>query len=321
MRWRSRWPHGSGILAITWSLIDTLTYARREVDLEVNGAEHRWTTADEGDLDAYDLPSTLIHEFEHWLRLGHTQLVASVMRAVAAPGQRRREVSPSDRFGASFIYPSYGTIVAPAAIAEGAALPLGVIARDREGSLLAGLGAERIRAYLVPLDGVPLPAPIDSVVDVPPLAAVFADRPTDGDGATTVQFEGVPRGLYRVEVTVDDELVRPVPVVRVGEAPPVAEPELAFTGVTPQPLAAGTRGLVRFSLPGSAHLKLELYDVRGARVRTVADERFAAGAHAVPLWTRDEGGRTMAPGIYFLRMTPIAGATFAPLTTRLVVLP
>ena len=37
-------------------------------------------------------------------------------------------------------------------------------------------------------------------------------------------------------------------------------------------------------------------------MRAVADERFPAGAHELPLWTRDEGGRTMAPGIYFLRM-------------------
>jgi len=321
VRWRTVWPHDPGILAVTWSLIDTLTLERREVDIEINGADHAWTTADEGDLDAYDLPSTLTHEFGHWLRLGHTQLVASVMRSVAAPGQRRREVSASDRFGASFIHPSYGTLNAPTAIAEDAPLTLSVIARDREGELQPGVAADRIRAYLVPLDGVTLPSPLDSTLAVKPIEVVFADQPTDGDGATTLRFESVPRGLYRIEVTVDGQLVRPVPVVRAGDAPVVPAPVFAFAGVTPQPLAAGVRGVVHFSLPQSTQLKLDLYDVRGAHVRAVANERFAAGAHALPLWTRDEGGTTMAPGIYFLRMTAVAGATFAPQTRRVVVLP
>jgi len=322
VRWRATWPHAPGILAVTWSLIDTLTYARREVDVEINGADYKWTTADEGDLDAYDLPSTLAHEFGHWLRLGHTQLVASVMRSVVAPGQRRREVSAADRFGASFIHPSYGTITAPAAIDAGAPLELELVARDRQGDPRAGLGADRIRAYLVPLDGAdPLPAPLDSALKVEPLEIVYGDRPTDGDGRTTARFESVPRGLYRLEVTVDGELVRPVSVVRAGAAPLADAPRLALAGVTPQPLAAGVRGIVRFALPQSTHLKLDLYDVRGARVRAVADGRFAAGAHELPLWTRDEGGMTMAPGIYFLRMTAVAGATFAPLTARVVVLP
>ncbi len=321
VRWRTVWPYDPGILATTWSLIDTLTYERREVDVEINGADHRWTTADEGDLDAFDLPSTLTHEFGHWLRLGHTQLVASVMRSVVAPGQRRREVSAADRFGASFIHPSYGTLTVPAPIAGDAPLMLTVIARDRKGDLQPGLAAERIRAYLMPLDGTTMPSPLDSALAVTPLEVVFGDRPTDGDGATTVRFEHVPRGLYRIEVTVDGELVRPVPVVRAGDAPIVPVPTLAFAGVTPQPLAAGMRGIVRFSLPQSTQLKLDLYDVRGAHVRSVADERFAAGTHELPLWTRDEGGTTMAPGIYFLRMTAIAGATFAPQTRRVVVLP
>jgi len=322
VRWRTTWPHPSGWLAVTWSRIDTLTYEREEVDTEINGADYAWTLDPETNPNAYDLPSTLAHEFGHWLRLGHTQAVASVMRSTVAPGQTRREVSVSDRFGASFIHPSYGTIMVPAAIDEGGSLEIEILARDREGDPQAGLGAERVGAYLVPLDGItPSPSPLDSALAVLPIAAVHGDRPTDGEGRTTARFERVPRGLYRVEVEVDDQLVRPVPVVRAGEAPRAPAPLPALTGVTPQPLAAGVRGRVRFSLPQSAHVQLDLYNVRGARVRAVANERFAAGAHEVPLWTRDEGGTTMAPGIYYLRMTAIAGATFAPLTARVVVLP
>jgi hypothetical protein len=61
--------------------------------------------------------------------------------------------------------------------------------------------------------------------------------------------------------------------------------------------------------------------VRGARVRDVATGRFDAGTHELPLWTRAAGGGTLAPGVYFLRFSAVAGDAFAPLTSRLVVLP
>jgi hypothetical protein len=154
-----------------------------------------------------------------------------------------------------------------------------------------------------------------------PLVATYGDRPTGSDGATTVRFERLPPGLYRIEVTVDGQLVRPVPIVRVGEVPEAAAPALSFAGVTPQPLPAGVRGNLRFTLPQSTHLKLDLYDVRGAHVRVIADGRFAPGGHELPLWTRDDAGIPLAPGVYFLRLNAVAGAAFPPLVERIVVLP
>jgi len=322
VRWRTTWPHPPQWLAVTWSRIDTLTYARREVDVEMNGQHYRWATGDETGVDEYDLPTTLLHEFGHWLRLGHTQLVSSVMRMTGVAGQQRRGVSPADRFGASFIHPSYGTIEAPTTNAADGPLTLAIGARDREGNPRAGLSPERVRARLVPLFDGEAPSPLDSmIVDGRKSTIVFADTPTDGDGRTTARFENVPRGRYRLEVSVDGELVRPAPEVQVGDPVVGPAPVVALAGVVPQPLGGGVRGSVRFSLRASTQVALDLYDVRGARVRRVAEGRFAAGAHALPLWTRDEGGSTMAPGVYFLRMTPISGDTFAPLTARVVVLP
>ena len=46
-----------------------------------------------------------------------------------------------------------------------------------------------------------------------------------------------------------------------------------------------------------------------------------SGAHEVTLWTRGADGRTLAAGVYFLRLAPVAGLSFAPQTARVVVLP
>lgn len=322
VRWRTPWAHNPAWLAVTWSRIDTLTFEREETDLEINGDHYVWSLDAEGELGAYDLPSTLAHEFGHWLRLGHTQSIASVMLPFFGAGELRRDLSVADNFGASWIYPSYGTIEAPAAIASGGALALRLRARDREGRQRPGLPADRMSVRLLPLlPGGPRPGPIDGPLEAEPAAVVGPDAGTDADGWTSATVPGLGDGLYRLEAFVDGSLVRPAPLVQVGEAPVIAPAALALAGVNPQPLAAGVRGTIRFSLPRSTHVEIALYDVRGARVREVVSGRFDAGANEVPLWTRSAGGETLAPGVYFLRLSAVAGDSFAPLTSRLVVLP
>ena len=194
--------------------------------------------------------------------------------------------------------------------------------RDREGREQVGTAADRITMRLLPLaPGLPAPSAVDPPLATAPVAVVHATGPTNEFGLTTAVVAGLPDGRYRVEVSVDNELVRPAPVVTVGTPPAVAAPVLALAGVTPQPLPGGVRGVVRFSLAQSTHVELALYDVRGARVRELASERLSAGPHEVALWTRGADGSTLAPGVYFLRLSAVAGATFAPLTSRVVVLP
>ncbi len=324
VRWRTTWPHNPAWLAVTWSRIDTLTYERQETDLEINGEHYRWSLHAEGEHDAWDLPSTLAHEFGHWLRLGHTQSIASVMLPFFGAGDLRRDLSPSDTYGASWIYPAYGTIEAPAAVASGAALDLRMRARDREGRERPGLAAERIVVQVLPIGsgaGAVPPGPLDSALGTPPTATVTAATDASADGWTSARVPGLADGAYRIEVLVDGSLVRPAPLLTVGAPPAIAVPGLSLAGVSPQPLTGGVRGLVRFSLPQPAHVELVLYDVHGARVRVVAAGRFAAGANEAPLWTRGADGARLSPGVYFLRLSAVAGVSLAPLTARVVVLP
>ena len=80
------------------------------------------------------------------------------------------------------------------------------------------------------------------------------------------------------------------------EPPPAV---LAFAPVRPNP-AAG-EALLRFGLPRAAQVRLEVFDLQGRRVRTLAAGALEAGWHEVR-WTgrTDEGGRLNA-GLYFVR--------------------
>ena len=73
----------------------------------------------------------------------------------------------------------------------------------------------------------------------------------------------------------------------------------------PNPFAGDAS--LAFTLAADGEATLAVFDLRGARVRTLASGRQAAGEHAVHWDGRDEGGRAVAPGVYLVRLD--AGAT------------
>jgi len=59
---------------------------------------------------------------------------------------------------------------------------------------------------------------------------------------------------------------------------------------------------IAFDLPRAAQLSLDVYDVRGARVRSLRDEFVAAGP-GVAVWDgRDDRGHLVAGGTYLVRL-------------------
>jgi hypothetical protein len=317
VQWRTTWNYQPEILALTWSSIDTLTLEREEVELEINGTRP-WTTDPEAEPNKFDLISTMTHEFGHWLRLGHTQRVPSVMSAFASPGERRREISVGDAYGASWIHPSYGVAAVLQPLALDASLEVAVTALDRQGAPLAQLPASAIEVRAIRLAEDESPGELDPPLARAPEAAFNAAANTDGDGRTSVALDGLADGRYRIETLIGDRFVRPASIVRVGPVPAGPSYALALSGVTPSPLVPGAHGRVRFTLPSANEVTLVLYDARGRRVRVLASGAYAAGPHDVPFETTGEDGRTLGAGVYFLRLTAQAG--FSPVTGRVVVL-
>jgi len=71
---------------------------------------------------------------------------------------------------------------------------------------------------------------------------------------------------------------------------------------------------LRFNLPDPGKVEIKVFDLRGALVRRLAAGVFTAGPHDIKWQGRDEHGRRVASGVYFVRMT--TGRT--AMTRRLV---
>jgi hypothetical protein len=70
---------------------------------------------------------------------------------------------------------------------------------------------------------------------------------------------------------------------------------------SPNPFGGATT--IRFALPAAGPADLAVYDLAGRLVRRLARGEYAAGEHFVTWNGADEGGRRLAAGVYFYRLT------------------
>jgi endonuclease/exonuclease/phosphatase family metal-dependent hydrolase len=72
----------------------------------------------------------------------------------------------------------------------------------------------------------------------------------------------------------------------------------------PMPNPPGSGGTtLRFDLAQSGGVRLEVFDVAGRRVTSLASAPYFAGVHAVRWTGRSDAGQTLGSGVYFVRMT------------------
>jgi len=101
---------------------------------------------------------------------------------------------------------------------------------------------------------------------------------------------------YRVEARLRDgglELLGPVELRDLGTTP-------RLLPATPNPFRSGA--VVSFDLPEAGRVRVEVIDVRGRRVAVLGDALLPAGLHEIPWNGTDDEGRTVAAGVYFLRL-------------------
>jgi len=87
------------------------------------------------------------------------------------------------------------------------------------------------------------------------------------------------------------------------DVPELAEPaasSFSLSSPRPNPTAAGLQEL-RLTLPAPSAVDVTVFDVRGARVRTIARGPFPAGTHTVGWDGSTTHGESASPGIYFVR--------------------
>jgi hypothetical protein len=108
---------------------------------------------------------------------------------------------------------------------------------------------------------------------------------TVGEGITLHAWTTVEDG-----VTVDVE-----PLILGTNLPP-----LATVRATPNPLQPSTQ--IVYNLTHEAAGSIRIYDLGGRIVRTIAEGRFEPGRHQIPFDGRDDAGRPIAGGGYFIKM-------------------
>lgn len=86
-------------------------------------------------------------------------------------------------------------------------------------------------------------------------------------------------------------------------------PALALRAVRDTPLGQGLALLVE--MPSAAPARLDLFDVRGVRVRTLLQRALPQGPTLAPWDLRDAAGASVAPGVYLARLTTAAGRRVA----------
>jgi hypothetical protein len=69
------------------------------------------------------------------------------------------------------------------------------------------------------------------------------------------------------------------------------------------PNPARNAATLRYVLPRTTRIALEVIDLSGRRVRTLAGGMQAAGVHDARWDGRDDAGRSVGAGVYFVRLS------------------
>jgi hypothetical protein len=111
-------------------------------------------------------------------------------------------------------------------------------------------------------------------------------------------------GLYYKVTALDhvgNESEPASPATVTSEETPSTPKAFALHQNVPNPFNPVTA--IRFDLPRPAHVTLTIYSVKGELVATLADGPMTEGQKELSWMGRDDGGRSVASGVYFYRLT------------------
>jgi hypothetical protein len=109
----------------------------------------------------------------------------------------------------------------------------------------------------------------------------------------SVALDGTSQFYGPLTVTIGDPAQEPVPPV----VPMVTKLYNAF----PNPFNPNTN--IRYSLKEVGKVKIEIYNMKGQKIKTFTQEHNSPGYYQVSWDGRDENGRSVASGIYLYRLT------------------
>jgi len=130
------------------------------------------------------------------------------------------------------------------------------------------------------------------------------------DYTTTPRMDVTERAFARFFVTATDRAGNESEAASLDGTHTVspAAPRTLSVSAYPNPFNPATT--IRYTLPGSGPVHVDVFSASGARVRTVVDAQSPAGAFTAGWDGRDDAGWRVASGIYFVRVEH-SGATRA----------
>lgn len=210
---------------------------------------------------------------------------------------------------------------------------VGLTLRSRYGTAFTGELVGRVRTTSaqetsVPLEELGLPARPSLPEDTVQLAW-FARRWPQGLPASVpmelriATADGTASTPWlRIHANAIEQPESPVPVGRAPDQPvdpftdtlavetmppdPTAPDESSLAGggaprvLRDSPLGGGP--VIAFELAAREHVRVDVFDVTGRRVATLADRTFDRGAHVLPWDSRDLSGQRARRGLYFVRV-------------------
>jgi hypothetical protein len=112
-----------------------------------------------------------------------------------------------------------------------------------------------------------------------------------------------PGESYRYRV----ELVDPMGRRTLFETDPIGVKPLPLELYPNFPNPFGRSTFIRYYLPERGPIRLAVYGVTGRRIATLLDGTAERGFHAVTWHGRNDRGRIVAPGVYFMRIETAGG--------------
>ncbi len=89
--------------------------------------------------------------------------------------------------------------------------------------------------------------------------------------------------------------------IKSGEEVPILPEKLTLSKNYPNPFNPTTN--ISFALPNDEHVKLEVYNIKGQKVKILVNENLKAGEHNVVWNGKNTNNRKVASGVYFYRLT------------------
>jgi len=96
------------------------------------------------------------------------------------------------------------------------------------------------------------------------------------------------------------KLVTGEPITGIDEGAGLATISRLKLNLNPNPIKK--RAWINFALPNAAQVKLAVFDITGREVRSLANSKMAPGRYTLAWDGKDNDGRLLAQGIYFVRL-------------------